>query len=292
MDLRVVSASSAHARRSASRPTLGDAALLWHLVDAATRPPAGMDPKKTAAKVVEFQAVVLASVSDAEGGLFPLTDNLPTALLPIANRPLLSFQLELLARSGSFSQVLVLTVEKWLPLFSTWREHYKGPLVVELLVVPDNAGSADALRHIKHKLTTDFVLLAGDVISDVPFQRMADLHRLQGTAATVLFRQTPPREAGVVKKARDLDGIDFVGVDDKSARILSLEAAADTVDSGVFTVSQSLLSAYPHVKLRTDLVDAHVYIFARWVRGAHAHASHTHPPAVHAVARHARPGMG
>ena len=67
---------------------------------------------------VEFQAVILASVSDGDG-LFPLTDDLPTALLPVANRPLLSFQLELLARSGSFSQVLVLTIVRWLPQLST-----------------------------------------------------------------------------------------------------------------------------------------------------------------------------
>jgi NDP-sugar pyrophosphorylase family protein len=30
-------------------------------------------------------------------------------------------------------------------------------------------------------------------------------------------------------------------------------------------VSRSLLRAYPHVALRTDLVDAHVYLFAHWV---------------------------
>ena len=218
---------------------------------------------------VEFQAVILASVSDGDG-LFPLTDDLPTALLPVANRPLLSFQLELLARSGSFSQVLVLTIERWLPQLSTWiSEHYKPPegqrkLAVELLVVPDDAGSADSLRHIRSKLTTDFVLLAGDVISDVPFQRMADLHRLQGAAVTALFRESPPREKDVAKKAKDLDGIDFVGLDEKGTRILSLEAAADC-DSGVVTVSQSMLRAYPHVALRTDLVDAHVYLLAHWV---------------------------
>ena len=60
------------------------------------------------AMVVEFQAVVLASVSDGDG-LYPLTEELPQALLPVANRPLISFQLELLERSQSFSQVLVLT---------------------------------------------------------------------------------------------------------------------------------------------------------------------------------------
>lgn len=211
----------------------------------------------------EFQAVILASISDGDT-LAPMTNTLPLALLPVANRPLISYQLELLARSHSFKQVLVLTTDRWLPQLSTWvTESYKGPLQVELLVVPDEAGSAQALHHIKAHLVTDFVVLAGDVITDLPFQRMADLHRLQGAGVTALFHESAPREAGVAKKAKDLDGIDFVGIDERGQRLLSLEAAADCEDNTI-TVSQSLLRAYPHVTLRTDLVDAHVYIFARW----------------------------
>jgi translation initiation factor eIF-2B subunit gamma len=212
----------------------------------------------------EFQAVILAAVADGDT-LAPLTNSLPLGLLPVANRPLLSYQLELLTRSHSFKQVLVLTVERWLSQLATWvSESYKGPLQVELLVVPDRAGSADALRHVRAHIVTDFVLIAGDVITDVPFQRMADLHRLQGAAMTALYRESAPREAGVAKKAKDLDGIDFVGVDERGQRLLSVEAAADC-EGGVVSVSQSLLRAYPHVTLRTDLIDAHVYIFAPWV---------------------------
>jgi translation initiation factor eIF-2B subunit gamma len=225
--------------------------------------PRGASRKKSA--VVEFQAVVLASVSDGDG-LYPLTEELPAALLPVANRPLISFQLELLERAQSFSQVLVVTTEQWKTVLGTWlSERYKGPLEVKLEIVPDDAGSADSLRHIRAKLTTDFVLMAGDVITDVPFQRMADQHRLQGAAATALFREAPAREAGVAKKAKDLDGIDFVGVDETGQRILSLEAAADSADSGIVSISQSMLRKYPPVTLRTDLVDAHVYIFSHWV---------------------------
>ena len=98
---------------------------------------------------VEFQAVLLASISDGDG-LFPLTEQLPTALLPVANRPLLSFQLELLARSGSFSQVIVLTIARWLPLLSTWvSEHYRGPLQV-----PVASTHAVAFAHIHPSVCT------------------------------------------------------------------------------------------------------------------------------------------
>ena len=212
----------------------------------------------------EFTAVILASANDGDN-LHPLTEHLPPALLPVANRPLISFQLELLERAGSFQRVLVLTIERWLTLLSTYvSEEYKGPLQVELLVVPDDAGSADAIRHIRAKLLTDFVLLAGDVITDASFQRLADLHRLSSAAVTALYKERPPREVGVVKKARDLDGVDFVGVDEKRTRLLSLEAAADC-DQGVVSVSQSMLGAYPKVELHTNLVDAHVYIFSHWV---------------------------
>ena len=210
------------------------------------------------------QAVILASGNDGDN-LYPLTECLPPALLPVANRPLLSFQLELLERARGFRQVLVLTFERWLAPLSTFvSEHYKGAMTVELLVVPDDCGSAEALRHIRRKLTSDFVLLAGDTISDVAFQRVADLHRMHGAAVTCLLKEMPPREPGVAKRAKDLDGIDFIGLDEKMQRLLYLEAAADC-DKGVVGISTSMLRAHPHLKVHTNLVDAHVYVFSKWV---------------------------
>ena len=52
------------------------------------------------------QAVIMASCSDGEN-LYPLTEQMPSVLLPVANRHLLSFQLELLERAAGFKQVSV-----------------------------------------------------------------------------------------------------------------------------------------------------------------------------------------
>ena len=61
--------------------------------------------------VVEFQAIILAC--DEEGsGLFPLTLDTPKPLLPIANKPLLSYQLGLLQRA-KFSSIMVVTFEEF-----------------------------------------------------------------------------------------------------------------------------------------------------------------------------------
>jgi len=212
----------------------------------------------------ELTAIVLADGNDGDN-LYPLTEDMPLAVLPVGNRPLLSFQLELLQRAGGFSDVIIVTHERHqhrLQAYAT--EEYKGPLRLEVAVVEEGAGSADALRALRGKILTDFVLISGDVISDVPFQQLADTHRLHDATATVLFKEQPPRPAADKKKARDLDGTDFVGIDASRQRLLYLESAADC-DAGVITVSESMLRAHPSLEVHSDFADAHVYIFAHWV---------------------------
>lgn len=209
------------------------------------------------------QAVIMASCSDGEN-LYPLTEEMPSVLLPVANRHLLSFQLELLERAAGFKQVFLVTEERWLTRMSTYvSETYKGPLKIEVIVVDEGAGSAEALRKITPKLHSDFVVIAGDVITDIDFARLADMHRLHGAAVTALLKEAPPRDSATPKKAKELDGIDFIGIDDKRQRLLHVESAADC-DAGVSSISQSLLQTYPHLQIHTDLSDMHVYIFAHW----------------------------
>ena len=209
------------------------------------------------------QAIILVSCSDGEN-LYPLTEQMPSALLPVANRQLISFQLELLEKAAGFKQVLLVTEERWLTRLSTYvSETYKGRLKIEVTMVAEGAGSADALRTLAPKLHSDFVLIAGDVITDIDFAHLADMHRLHGAAVTALLKEAAPRDAGIPKKAKDLDGADFIGIDEKRQRLLHVESAADC-DAGVSSVSQALLHAYPHVQIHTDLSDVHVYIFAHW----------------------------
>ena len=47
----------------------------------------------------EYQAVII--VDNDDGRLFPLTEGCPKCLLPVANRRLLAYQLDLLSKSGA-----------------------------------------------------------------------------------------------------------------------------------------------------------------------------------------------
>mmetsp|Transcript_43926 Transcript_43926/g.146365 ORF Transcript_43926/g.146365 Transcript_43926/m.146365 type:complete len:441 (+) Transcript_43926:68-1390(+) len=219
-------------------------------------------------------AVVLANGNDGDN-LYPLTEDMPLAALPVGNRPLLSYQLEMLQRAGSFGEVLVVTNDRHLSRLEVVVSEYRGPLRIELVVVEEGAGSADALRTLRGRgrLAGDFALISGDTISDVPFQNIAAMHQLHGASVTVLLKQQPPRPAADKKKARDLDGTDFVGIDESRQRLLYLESAADC-DGGVITVSESMLRAHPHLEVHSDLADPHVYLFAHWVLEVLDHKPH------------------
>jgi len=57
-----------------------------------------MDPEYGDIRGHEYQAVILIDFDD--GRLFPLTEVTPRCLLPIANRKLLAYQLDMLNKSG------------------------------------------------------------------------------------------------------------------------------------------------------------------------------------------------
>ena len=121
----------------------------------------------------EFQVVILAGGTNHR--MLPLTEKCPKAMLPVANQPLLEFQLELVRRAG-FSEVIVVTTHEHKAQVNGVVEKYSerpGPtLSVDLVAVEDKKddgsalGSADALREIKDKIKTDFMVLSGDLVAE------------------------------------------------------------------------------------------------------------------------------
>ena len=51
----------------------------------------------------EFQVVILAGGTGHR--MYPLTDEVPKALLPVCNRPLLNYQIELLDKAGFVGKI-------------------------------------------------------------------------------------------------------------------------------------------------------------------------------------------
>lgn len=214
--------------------------------------------------MAEFQAIILAGGSGIR--MYPLTEETPKALLPANDKPLLWYQLNLLENSG-FTEVLVVTVADMLPKIQDYvSREYDGKIHIEMCEVEENSETADALREIADKIKKDFIVIAGDLVTDVVVHNVADFHRINDASVTMLLKQQPSAQelkAKGEKPRRDKDMIDCIGLVEKENRVVLL-AQAVHMDEDMY-VSKSLLKRRTNFVLHSDLYDPHFYIFSHWV---------------------------
>jgi translation initiation factor eIF-2B subunit gamma len=215
----------------------------------------------------EFQVVILAGGAGTR--LWPLSESVPKPLLPVANRPLLSYQLELVESVG-FRHVLVITQEAYEPALRQYlAQDYPGSsLEVELISFKEYLGTADVLFRIKDRLKRDFLLVSGDLIADPSFLHpMADLHRSEDACLTCLLKEQPPAQAdagsAAKSRGREDEEQDLVGLDTTRRRLLVLVSRGDLDED--LRLPRGLLLRYPHLYLHTTMLDAHLYIVSRHV---------------------------
>ena len=102
-----------------------------------------------------------------------LTSSVPKPLLPVGNRPLVWYPLNLLERVG-FEEVIVITTKDVQKVLCADFNEMKMKL--DIVCIPDEAdmGTADSLCHIYQKLKTDVLVLSCDLITDVALHEVVD----------------------------------------------------------------------------------------------------------------------
>ncbi|XP_067846189.1 translation initiation factor eIF-2B subunit gamma [Heptranchias perlo] len=210
---------------------------------------------------MEFQAVLMA----AGGGsrMMDLTSNIPKPLLPVGNKPLIWYPLNLIERLG-FEEVIVVTtreVQKQLLPVDT-----KMKLDMVCIREDTDMGTADSLRQIHEKIKTDVLVISCDLITDAALHEVIDLFRAHDATMSMLMRKAHdftepvPGQKGTNKAAEQRD---FVGVDDTCKRLLFMANEADLDDELV--IRKSMMQKHPRMHIKTALVDAHLYCMKKWV---------------------------
>ncbi|KAG1436430.1 hypothetical protein G6F56_013560 [Rhizopus delemar] len=107
-------------------------------------------PKHHQHRVSEFQAVILAGYGSSNR-LYPISeeDNLPKALLPVGNKPVISYTLEWLEKAGIHEAIVVGNATQKL---SAYLRGYTGNVHCTVASVDEDIGTAAALRTIKDKI--------------------------------------------------------------------------------------------------------------------------------------------
>eukprot|EP00007_Cunea_sp_BSH-02190019_P004645 CAMPEP_0174243440 /NCGR_PEP_ID=MMETSP0417-20130205/31651_1 /TAXON_ID=242541 /ORGANISM="Mayorella sp, Strain BSH-02190019" /LENGTH=450 /DNA_ID=CAMNT_0015322963 /DNA_START=44 /DNA_END=1396 /DNA_ORIENTATION=+ len=235
-------------------------------------------------RVSEFRAVIV--LEDGGGGrLFPLCSqsSAPTSgHLPVANRPLISYQFELLEDVG-FSEVIIVCTKAASSALSVLSQMYPTKLKCNVIEADDGMGTAEALLRLPKDFREPFILLGGDaLIDETCFHRMVDLHRSREAALTVLVR-CPPKPTVLKKGAkpaslpfektkvskRSSETTYYIGVDNTHRRLLHYNIDMGVGDAGagdeVIRVKKSLLRRFPNVTIHNHMEDLHVYICAPWI---------------------------
>lgn len=225
---------------------------------------------KTLSVWMDFQVVVLAGGVSKK--LLPLVSHeLPNALLPVANRPVLSYVVELLELSNLKDLIVVVEGKDTALNVGAWISGaYADRLHVEVAAVPEDVGTAGAIRAIaRHLYAKDILIVSGDLVSDVPIGAVAATHRRHDAVVTALLCNTPvsgPLESvssGGKDKAKKPGRYDLIGLDPTKQFLLHIATGAEVEKD--LRIQKCILRSVGQVEIRADLMDAHLYAFKRSV---------------------------
>ena len=193
--------------------------------------------------------------------LRPLTTATPKALLPIVGEPMLARVVHLLAEHGVDRAVVTLQHQASIVL-----KYFSSDRVLDIdlrfLTEPRPLGTAGSVRYAQNWLDDDDVLvISGDCLTDMDLRALQFRHReTQADITIALARRADPRNYGVITI-------------DSEGRVRSIiekpswsEVADDTVNTGVYIVSPSVLAELPLNEPRDWASDVIPDLLARGAR--------------------------
>jgi NDP-sugar pyrophosphorylase family protein len=151
-------------------------------------------------------AVILAGGKGTR--LRPFTMTIPKPLLPLGDMPVLEVVIRQLAANG-FSRV-VLTLGHMGPLFTAhFGDGRDYGLAIEYASEDQPQGTAAPLRDLKD-LPEDFVVMNGDLLTDISYSALFEDHVRHGAAATIgTVVRNETIDYGLIEMAADGAFLDY-----------------------------------------------------------------------------------
>lgn len=184
-----------------------------------------------------MKAVIMAGGQGSR--LRPLTCDLPKPMVPVANRPMMEYIVELLALNG-IEDIAVTTC--YIP--EIIEEHFRdgAPWNVRLqyFVEDQPLGTAGSVKNARSFLDGTCLVISGDSLTDLDLEGAVAYHHEKGSLATlVLTRVSSPLEYGLV----------FINEAGQVERFLEKpgwgEVFSDTVNTGIYILEPEALSLIP-----------------------------------------------
>ena len=183
-----------------------------------------------------MRAVIMAGGSGSR--LRPLTCDLPKPMVPVLNRPVMHYTVDLLKKHGI--QEIAVTLA-YLPraIKDYFEDGADFGVRLQYFVEETPLGTAGSVKNAAGFLPGTFVVISGDALTDLDISQAVAFHKERGSQATlVLHRQQIPLEYGVV-------------ITDNEGRITRFlekpswgEVFSDTVNTGIYILEPAVLDYF------------------------------------------------
>jgi NDP-sugar pyrophosphorylase family protein len=184
-----------------------------------------------------IRALILAAGEGTR--LLPLTLDRPKSMLPVGGKPLLQYQLDLL-RAHGIRDVAINLHHCPAAITDFVGDGTRFGMTVTYSYEEDLLGSAGAAKRLESFLSETFLVLYGDVLTDVDLAELVNFHRARQAAATLALYEVPdPERCGIVVLADD--GIVQQFVEKPS---LSLQLG-NLANAGICVFERNVLSLVP-----------------------------------------------
>jgi mannose-1-phosphate guanylyltransferase len=144
--------------------------------------------------------------------LRPLTDDLPKPLVPVFQKPLITFALDHLIDVGVRS--FVINTHKFPEQFAHFfgGKSYRG-YEVTLIHEPELLETGGGIKNAESLLRPEpFISYSGDVLTDIDLQLLVDEHFRRGNDVTLALRETGLAAAVAYRNGRVVDLVNRYGV--------------------------------------------------------------------------------
>jgi dTDP-glucose pyrophosphorylase len=120
--------------------------------------------------------------------LHPLTENVPKPLLPVGGRPLLETTINLVAGQGFRHIILCLNFKSEM-IQQHFGDGKQLGIDLDYVIEPSQLGTAGALSLIEPRPQVPLIVMNGDILTTVDFNRLLSFHKEHGSVATVCLRE-------------------------------------------------------------------------------------------------------
>ncbi len=175
--------------------------------------------------------------------LRPLTSNQPKPMLPLANRPMMEHVIRLLKEHG-FDDIVVTLAFMPHAIRTYFGDGSEFGVKLSYATEESPLGTAGSVRNAKDKLDEPFLVISGDVLTDIDLSAIVAFHSERGALATLgLKAMDNPLDFGIV----------IITEDGTIERFLEKptwgQVFSDTVNTGIYVLQPEVFDYVPEGKV-------------------------------------------